>query len=41
MPREPRVAAAVQIDDRPTGRVADVVDAQRETTSVACIPSAR
>jgi hypothetical protein len=41
MPREPRVAAAVQIDDRPPGRVADVVDAQRETTSVARIPSAR
>jgi hypothetical protein len=41
MPREPRVAAAVQVDDRPPGRVADVVDPQRETTSVARIPSAR
>ena len=41
MPREPRVAAAVQVDDRRAARIADVVDAQRETTSVARIPSAR
>ena len=41
VPGEPRVAAAVQVDDRPAGRIADVVCAQRETTSVACIPSAR
>ena len=41
MPREPRVAAAVQIDDRRSTRITDVVDAQRETTSVARIPSAR
>jgi hypothetical protein len=41
MPREPGVAAAVQVDDRPPGWVADVVDPQRETTSVARIPSAR
>ena len=39
--REPRVAAAVQVDDRRASRVADVVDRQRATTSVARMPSAR
>ena len=41
MAREARVAAAVQVDDGRPVRVADVVEAQRVTTSVARIPSAR
>jgi hypothetical protein len=38
---EAGVAATVQVDDGYTGGVADVVDGQRMTTSVARIPRAR
>jgi hypothetical protein len=41
MPREPRVATAMQVDHGRAVRVTDVVEAQRVTTSVARIPSAR
>ena len=37
--REPGIAAAVQVDDRRTARVADVVDPQRATTNVVRMPS--